>query len=437
MVPTLIYSGTRNATLQVMKAVNEAHDTAGEEYNPDSSLIRRYHASTGDMDKEDTISGYKRADFSQMIGRCGHDGKSGLAILFVESKRKFGLNTPEAIKKADKQANDTRMDALAITPVCIRIALSIDNLHGYIPMDRDDLNYLHEESREADERFPPCGCSNCDPVAAQYLKDWMMQISNGNFDAVLENPKEVPGPLPVKKPKEKHPRATKPKDRDLRPIELLTYNVLLSSFSRFFIENYGRPWSFFLDQIFGHTEADAIARNLDTVKNKNDIAKFVGPEYQQYLKEVEDYSKHIDNEMTRIQKLKRKFTPISAPSKSSVLPAQSRSVRKIASLPRADARTPGDGEGTSAVRKVRKPRASATQVAENNRIRAENKARKAQEDANKKLEAKKNREANKVVLEEFKKAHTDKRLKLRLFSDPPGSESPFELTSESIFVSSS
>ncbi|OAV85975.1 hypothetical protein PTTG_30154 [Puccinia triticina 1-1 BBBD Race 1] len=46
MVPTLIYSGTRNATLQVMKAVNEAHDTAGEEYNPDSSLIQRYHAST-------------------------------------------------------------------------------------------------------------------------------------------------------------------------------------------------------------------------------------------------------------------------------------------------------------------------------------------------------------------------------------------------------
>ncbi|OAV86184.1 hypothetical protein PTTG_30040 [Puccinia triticina 1-1 BBBD Race 1] len=421
MVPTLIYSGTRNATLQVMKAVNEAHDTAGKEYNPDSSLIQRYHASTGDMDKEDTISGYERADFScilctmalglgqnwkrvrrvihmgrgdpscisQMIGRCGRDGKSGLAILFVESKRKFGLNTPEAIKKADKQANNTRMDALAITPVCIRIALSIDNLHGYIPMDRDDLNYLRKESRKANERFPPCGCSNCDPVAAQYLKDRMMQISNGNFDAVLENPKEVPGPLPVKKPKEKHPRATKPKDRDLRPIELLTYNVLLSSFSRFFIENYGRPRSFFPDQIFGHTEADAIARNLDTVKNKNDIAKFVGgeqldgqldmlkktlddfragPEYQQYLKEVEDYSKHIDNEMTRIQKLKRKFTPSSAPSKSSVLPAQSRSVRKIASLPRADTRTPGDGEGTSAVRKVRKPRASASQVAENNRI---------------------------------------------------------------------
>ncbi|OAV92715.1 hypothetical protein PTTG_10627 [Puccinia triticina 1-1 BBBD Race 1] len=115
MVPTLIYSGTRNATLQVMKVANEAHDTAGKEFNPNSLLICRFHASTGDMD-------------NQIIGRCGRDGKTRLAILFVEKKRKFGLNTPEAIKKANKQANDTQMDALAITPVCIRIALSIDNL---------------------------------------------------------------------------------------------------------------------------------------------------------------------------------------------------------------------------------------------------------------------------------------------------------------------
>ncbi|KAA1101481.1 ATP-dependent DNA helicase sgs1 [Puccinia graminis f. sp. tritici] len=63
IVPTLLYSGTRNATFQVMKVVNSAHGTAGEEYNPDSALIRRYHAGTGDMDKDDTILGYKRGDF--------------------------------------------------------------------------------------------------------------------------------------------------------------------------------------------------------------------------------------------------------------------------------------------------------------------------------------------------------------------------------------
>ncbi|KAA1073661.1 ATP-dependent DNA helicase sgs1 [Puccinia graminis f. sp. tritici] len=177
IVPTLIYSGTRNATFQVMKVVNSAHGTAGEEYNPDSALIRRYHAGTGDMDKDDTILGYERGDFpcisytmalglgqnwkrvrrvihmgrgdpsciNQMIGRCGRDGKPGLAILFVEQKCKFGLNTPEAIKKADKHKNDTRMDALAITPVCLRIAFSIDN---------KSVEYLYKLLR------PTCTCMN-------------------------------------------------------------------------------------------------------------------------------------------------------------------------------------------------------------------------------------------------------------------------------------
>ena len=63
-----------------------------------------------------------------MIGRCGRDGRDGLAVLLVEPKRKFGLNTPEAIRKANKLSNDTRMDSLAITPVCLRIAFSVDNL---------------------------------------------------------------------------------------------------------------------------------------------------------------------------------------------------------------------------------------------------------------------------------------------------------------------
>ncbi|PLW05275.1 hypothetical protein PCANC_27194 [Puccinia coronata f. sp. avenae] len=160
IVPTLIYSGARNTTLQVMKVVNQAHNTGGGEYNPDSALIQRYHACTGDMDKEDVISGFEHGDFlcisctmalglgqnwkrvrrvihigrgdlsciCQMIGRCGCDGRDGLAVLLVEPKRKFGLNTPEAIQKANKLSNDTRMDSLAITPVCLQIAISVDNL---------------------------------------------------------------------------------------------------------------------------------------------------------------------------------------------------------------------------------------------------------------------------------------------------------------------
>ena len=64
----------------------------------------------------------------QMMGRCGRDGKVGLAVLFMEPKRKSGLNSEEVIKKADRQTDDVRMDSLAITPLCLRIAFSIDNL---------------------------------------------------------------------------------------------------------------------------------------------------------------------------------------------------------------------------------------------------------------------------------------------------------------------
>ena len=112
------------------------------------------------MDKEDTINGYEAGNFPcisctmalglgqnwkrvrrvihmgrgdpscicQMIGRCGRDGKPGLAVLFMERKRKFGLNSPEAIARADRESDDVRMDSFAITPVCLRIAISVDNL---------------------------------------------------------------------------------------------------------------------------------------------------------------------------------------------------------------------------------------------------------------------------------------------------------------------
>ena len=63
IVPTLIYSGARNAMLQVMKVVNQAHKTGGGEYNPDSALIQRYHACTSDMDKEDVISVFENGNF--------------------------------------------------------------------------------------------------------------------------------------------------------------------------------------------------------------------------------------------------------------------------------------------------------------------------------------------------------------------------------------
>ncbi|KAA1125780.1 hypothetical protein PGTUg99_019444 [Puccinia graminis f. sp. tritici] len=40
------------------------------------------------------------------------------------------------------------MDALAVTPVCLRIAFAIDNSLGYIPLSVDDPTYIKEMERE-------------------------------------------------------------------------------------------------------------------------------------------------------------------------------------------------------------------------------------------------------------------------------------------------
>jgi superfamily II DNA helicase RecQ len=66
----------------------------------------------------------------QMIGRCGRDGKPGLAILFVEKTRTNGKNSIAQFKAGNggEQSDDDRMDALAVTPVCLRIAFAVNNL---------------------------------------------------------------------------------------------------------------------------------------------------------------------------------------------------------------------------------------------------------------------------------------------------------------------
>lgn len=72
-----------------------------------------------------------RADPScvaQVLGRCGRDGRPGLGIMMVEPTRRNGKNSVEDFENVSFMNDDDRMDALAITTVFLRIALSIDNL---------------------------------------------------------------------------------------------------------------------------------------------------------------------------------------------------------------------------------------------------------------------------------------------------------------------
>ncbi|EFP76779.1 uncharacterized protein PGTG_02240 [Puccinia graminis f. sp. tritici CRL 75-36-700-3] len=353
VVPTLIYSSTQNATLKVMKAVNLARGTPGGEYNPNSKVIRRYHACTGDLEKKDVIDGYESADFScisctmalglgqnwkrvrrviqigrgdpscicQMIGRCGRDGRPGLAILFVEPKRRFGLNTLEAISKADKTTDDVQMDSLSITPVCLRIAFAVDNKHGHIPMNYDDPKYLKEKDHEETKGFPICKCSNCFPEEANLLRANMLGIKVTNFEEALDDPKKLTGGQltaeisPLKKKKVDQP--TKSKEFLLILDHLAV--ILVKRFDEFFYEVYGKARSFSPHTLFSLVEANVIAQRFEDIKSTMDIEELIGGEvmdgqldvlheclskfkeqdieYKTYVRKQNEYQETLQNEM--------------------------------------------------------------------------------------------------------------------------------------------
>ena len=63
LLPTLIYSGTRKATLNVISVLNRARGKKKDEYDSKSQFVRRYHACTGDEDKSDCVKAFEKEDF--------------------------------------------------------------------------------------------------------------------------------------------------------------------------------------------------------------------------------------------------------------------------------------------------------------------------------------------------------------------------------------
>ncbi|KNE89507.1 hypothetical protein PSTG_17036 [Puccinia striiformis f. sp. tritici PST-78] len=186
---TLMYCPTRNLTWQALKVIHEAWEIRGGHHDPASTFARRFHLTTGELDKSDIIDGFEDHQFPaiactmalglgqnwkrvqrvvhlgrgdpssicQMIGRCGRgEDNPGLGIMLVETNRRKGKNVVsdfpnhKAFASGYIPSDDDRMDALAITPVCLRIAFSIDNTLGYVPLSNANptLKFLNFENFE-------------------------------------------------------------------------------------------------------------------------------------------------------------------------------------------------------------------------------------------------------------------------------------------------
>lgn len=164
--PTLIYTNTRKKTMTALKVLNKARGVVKGEYNPISTFARRFHSNTGPTDKVAVIADFSkglypviactlalglgqnwtrvreviqmgRADsaaVSQILGRCGRNGKPGLAVFYVEKIRNKGKNAVADFKDLIKFTDDDLMDGLVVTPVCLRIAFALSNLYVYTSM---------------------------------------------------------------------------------------------------------------------------------------------------------------------------------------------------------------------------------------------------------------------------------------------------------------
>ncbi|EHS64105.1 uncharacterized protein PGTG_20806 [Puccinia graminis f. sp. tritici CRL 75-36-700-3] len=310
LVPTLIYSGTRARTFTVLEVLDMARKTPDACRNAKNMFARRYHSSTGAKDKEDCVrdfsegrfpiisatmalglgQNWKRvrcvihmgrgdpANICQMIGRCGRDGKGGLAILFMESNRKGGKNHPTDFTQATQQSDDDRMDALAITPVCLRVALySMDNKYGYIPVSKDDPNYITEVKREQSLNFPLCRCSNCLDEEGNTLIKNLQNLNKHNFDDALMDCAQFPIIESITKQ-----RTSRSVQKDLLTDNLelaATFRLhLINVFKNFYEDRMGTSGRFTAIELFNEHHANAVITNFPNILKSDDLNTIIGGE---------------------------------------------------------------------------------------------------------------------------------------------------------------
>ncbi|EFP79530.2 uncharacterized protein PGTG_05851 [Puccinia graminis f. sp. tritici CRL 75-36-700-3] len=301
-VPMIIYSGTRNWTFQVMKVVNEARNTPKHEYDPHDGFIRRYHSVTSDEDKLRVMDDFgcgkvpvisatmalglgqnlKRvrcvvhmgrgdpAAIGQMVGRCGRDGNVGLGLLFMEPTRKNGRNAFSDFDVGMDQNDDARMDALAVTTVCLRISLNLDNKFGYIPLDPKDPRVIEERAREEGLGFSKCLCSSCAPNEANALMSVIQQMTRSNFDSLLQDPMSVEkDPCFVRMTRKRKSHGVKGTCSYPNHVAEDLEQHLIHTFEGFYFDFLGPRAEFPPSVFFGVTEARAIVGAIDQVRDGN------------------------------------------------------------------------------------------------------------------------------------------------------------------------
>ncbi|KAH9460132.1 hypothetical protein Pst134EB_008331 [Puccinia striiformis f. sp. tritici] len=330
VIPTIIYSGSRHRTIKVLDVLDQARGEPGAATDSESTFARRFHSVTGEACKTEVADDFGAGKFPivsatmalglgqnwsrvrsvihmgrgdpaaicQMLGRCGRDGRPGVAIMFVEKTRVGGKNQIHQILDGVEQSDDDWMDGLAITPVCLRIAFAIDTKLGYIPMSTKDQGYRNEKSRKESEGFPECRCSNCMPMEAGTFIENMKRINVDNVDRMITTDLNayITG---VSIPKVKKVKAQTQRKSTKRPLadpeDLRLYKrQMRDTVDELHLR--GRSTNRFYDstQLFREEKLELAALNADKISDAEELELLIGGEM-------------IDGQLDALMQLTRTF----------------------------------------------------------------------------------------------------------------------------------
>ncbi|KAH9806905.1 hypothetical protein DFH28DRAFT_918562, partial [Melampsora americana] len=254
---SLIYSGSRNGTLEAMKVVNKAQGTPRGEEDPDSTLIRRYHSCIGKKEKLREIEGYTNDEFP---------------IISCTNALGLGQDWPSVMQVVVLG----RMGLPELAQLFGRI--------GVIPCDINDQRVLAEQAREKARDFPLCKCSNCNSEAANMLVHNMPRLSKSNYLQAMDDVYSVEGFLDPSKDrgreeertKNKHAKAPKKRSQvlDIYLEELADELVLV--YDLFYKDKLGDDGYYFGSDYFALDRAHRILENMDNITCEDDIKGVMG-----------------------------------------------------------------------------------------------------------------------------------------------------------------
>ncbi|KNZ49755.1 hypothetical protein VP01_480g6 [Puccinia sorghi] len=240
-----------------MKVVNKAFRKKWQEYNPISNYIWHFHSCTGNEDKVENMKDFtdeKCLIFStKMEVGLGQNLKlkmnGGLALIFMEPTCLKGRNSEADFVEAEVQNNDSKMNALAVTKLCLRVALMLDNkcviklliLCSYIPLNANDKLYLKELDRE--------------PKEAVKIMEVIQKMDTNKFDEILNSP------LDIQKGPSFGPCCF------LENVASTLAKELVSQFNLLYLAKLGPLAEFAPSVFFGPAQAKQVVDNINQVYN--------------------------------------------------------------------------------------------------------------------------------------------------------------------------